>query len=202
MRLITFGCSYTYGHGLDDCLSSDGITHGSEPSRLSFPAILSNRLNCDYVNLAKPGNSNKEIWHDILNFDFNSSDVALTTWTYFTRFCIIKSNYVKRINPWKNDSKAYYMNYCDRHDMILDFYTRINHIHYYLQSKRIKNLNYVIDLPKDLQPVWNVSKVLGSFNMIDKASDDCHPGPVSHTKFAYQVYKDLIKLSSEDKHLK
>ena len=201
MRIISFGCSYTYGHGLSDCIGEDKISHGPEYSKLAYPSILSKKLNCECVNLGKSGNSNKEIWHDILTFNFQKEDIAIITWTYFSRFCIIKNNSIKRINSWKEDSKSYYMNYSNRHDMMLDFYVRLNHVNSYLDRLPIKKYNYVIeDIDGDV-PKWSNTNILGLFKMLDKAEDDCHPGIVSHNKFAENIYSEIIK-SLPDKHLK
>ena len=188
MRIIAFGCSYTYGHGLTDCLENDKITQGPEPSKLAFPSLLAKQLNCETVNLGKSGNSNKEIWHDILTFKFQENDIAVITWTYFSRFCIIKSNSIKRINPWKEEEKLFYMNYSNRHDMMLDFYGRLNHVSSYLNNIGIKNYNFVIEEYSDI-PAWSQTKILGKFEMLDKADDNCHPGIISHTKFADSIYK-------------
>jgi hypothetical protein len=201
MRIIAFGCSYTYGHGLSDCLIDDNITQGPTHSELAYPSVLAKKLNCDYINLGKSGSSNKEIWHDIIDFDFQKEDIAVITWTYFSRFCIIKSDSIRRINPWKEEEKIYYMNYSNRHDMILDFYGRVNHIHFYLDSIDIKNYNFVIEELDNTVPKWNKTNVLGLFEMIDKANDDCHPGTLSHNKFADKIYNEVIK-SLPDKHLK
>lgn len=201
MRIIAFGCSYTYGYGLPDCLADDKVSPGPIPSELAFPSLLAKKLNCNYINLGKSGNSNKEIWHDIVNFNFQKDDIAIVTWTYFSRFCIIKPNSIKRINPWIEDSKSYYMNYSNRHDMILDFYSRLNHINFYLDSLNIKNYNYVIEeLDKDT-PTWSRANILGLFEMLDKAGDNCHPGTLSHNKFTEQIYNEVIK-SLPDRHLK
>lgn len=191
MRIISFGCSYTFGHGLPDCLEDDKITQGSFPSNFAFPALLAKKINCESVNLAKSGNSNKEIWHDILNFNFEKEDIAIITWTYFSRFCIIKSNKIKRINPWIEEEKLFYMNYSNRHDMVLDFYCRLNHIGFYLKNIGIKNYNFVIEYPEIEKPGWSQTQVLGKFEMIDKADDDCHPGLLSHARFSEMILSQI-----------
>lgn len=190
MRLIAFGCSYTYGHGLPDCLDNHGHP-GPNYSKLAFPSLVAKKLNCDYVNLAKSGNSNKEIWHDVLNFHFQKNDIAIITWTYYSRFCIIKNSGIKRINPWKDQEKIFYMNYSNRHDMLLDFYNRLNHITFYLESLNIKNYNYVIEELDGSAPVWNKANVLGLFKKIDEADDRCHPGTESHQIFADNIFKQI-----------
>lgn len=190
MRIIAFGCSYTYGHGLNDCLDDNG--HPAPfASKLAFPSIVAKKLNYECVNLGKSGNSNKEIWNDILNFEFKKDDIAVITWTYYSRFCIIKSDGIRRINPWIEKEKLYYMNYSNRNDMILDFYGRLNHINFYLDSIGIKNYNFIIEEKADVS--WNKARILGLFKDIDKADDDCHPGILSHTKFADEIFKEIIK---------
>jgi hypothetical protein len=191
MRLVTFGCSYTYGHGLSDCLDNDG-NPGPTPSKLSFSSLAAKKLNCEYINLGKSGNSNKEIWNDILNFKFQKNDIAITTWTYYSRFCIIKSDSIRRINPWIDEEKIFYMNYSNRYDMILDFFNRLNHSNFYLKSIGIKNYNYIIENLDDLEPSWNKIAILGLFEKIDKADDGCHPGPISHSIFAGNIYNHIV----------
>lgn len=192
MRIIAFGCSYTYGHGLSDCLLSDRITQGPLASKLAFPSLLAKKLNCEYVNLGKSGNSNKEIWFDILNFNFQKNDIAVITWTYFSRFCIIKSDSIRRINPWKEEEKIYYMNYSNRYDMLLDFYCRLNHVNSYLNSMNIQNYNFIIEELEENIPVWNKTNILGLFEKIDQADDNCHPGILSHNKFSEKIYNKII----------
>jgi hypothetical protein len=189
MRIIAFGCSYTYGHGLSDCLEDDKTTQGPTPSKFAFPSLLAKKLNCESINIGKSGNSNKEIWNDILNFKFQENDIAVIVWTYFSRFCIIKSDSIRRINPWKEEEKVFYMNYSNRHDMVLDFYGRLNHVGSYLNNIGIRNYNFVIEYPDIEIPSWSQTKVLGKFEMLDKAADDCHPGVISHATFSDSMYK-------------
>ena len=192
MRIVAFGCSYTYGHGLPDCLDNDGHP-GTNDSKLAFPALVAKKLECEYVNLGKSGSSNKEIWNDILNFNFKEGDIALVTWTYYSRFCIIKSNRTKRINPWNEQDKPFYMNYSNRNDLLLDFYTRLNHVNTYLQNKDIKSLNYIIENNKEKSPEWNTVDILGLFEKIDEAADKCHPGEHSHIVFADEIHNHIIR---------
>jgi|TARA_B110000908_G_scaffold93082_1_gene110274 hypothetical protein len=192
MRIVAFGCSYTYGHGLPDCLDNDGHP-GPNDSKLAFPALVAKKLECEYVNLGKSGNSNKEIWNDILNFKFQDDDIVIITWTYYSRFCIIKSNTTQRINPWNERDKPFYMNYSNRNDMLLDFYTRLNHINTYLQTKNIKSFNYVIEDSENESPEWNTVDILGVFQKIDEADDECHPGEHSHVVFADEIHNHIIR---------
>lgn len=191
MRLIVFGCSCPYGHGLPDCLQDDGITQGDTPSKTAYPALVANKLNYGIKNCAKSGNSNKEIWNDVVNFNFRPDDIAIINWTCFSRFCIIHSDKIKRLNPWNSHQKLFFMNYSNRNDMILDFYLRLNHVSFYLNSKGVPNYNFLIEEP-DFQPDWSLTSTLGKFEILDKADDSSHPGPVSHSRFAEYVYDIII----------
>ena len=63
-RLITHGCSFTYGEELQD------------PSVSSWPALVSAQLGIDLVNLARPAYSNDAILQDIVAQDINQSDYS------------------------------------------------------------------------------------------------------------------------------
>lgn len=61
--LVTNGCSFVWGdelEGYDD----------TPPSHwhLTFPKILSDKLNCDYVNLAMCGSGNAKIYRDTISY--------------------------------------------------------------------------------------------------------------------------------------
>lgn len=192
MRVIAFGCSYTFGHGLSDCPDLNGLPSPNH-SNLAFPTLLAKKLNCDYINLGKSGNSNKEIWNDVVNFNFQKDDIAVIAWTYYSRFCVIQLDKIKRINPWNDQDKIFYMNYSNRNDMILDFYNRLNHVNFYLNSINVKNYNYIIEKLDSTSPAWNKTDILGVFNKIDEAEDKCHPGEKSHLTFANTIYNHIVR---------
>ena len=85
------------------------------------------------------------------------------------------------------------MNYSNRNDMLLDFYTRLNHINTYLQTKNIKSFNYVIEDSENESPEWNTVDILGLFQKIDEADDECHPGEHSHVVFADEIHNHIIR---------
>ena len=71
-RLLAYGCSNTFGEGLDDIWRpGDGsVRYGinlGEPSRFAWPRELGRLMKFDRVhNLAEGGASNKKIWRNIL----------------------------------------------------------------------------------------------------------------------------------------
>jgi len=87
-RLTTFGCSYTYGEGLSDCVNN-GKKRNPLPSEYSWPNLLSKKRNITVRNLSVPGHSNKFIAENIRRTNFRRGDVVIILWTHFTRSCII-----------------------------------------------------------------------------------------------------------------
>ena len=82
-RLVAFGCSTTYGHGLPDCTIGTGA--GPEPSQFAWPVKLAEKLGRTPVNMSKPGAGNTEILWKMFNFDFEPDDLCIVMWSYFTR---------------------------------------------------------------------------------------------------------------------
>ena len=81
-KLHAFGDSFTYGHGLPDCLTGlDG------PSKLAYPHKLAQKLDCEYVVHAKPGSSPRAQYNRfIFEFDkINSGDVVTFLWPFSAR---------------------------------------------------------------------------------------------------------------------
>ena len=83
-RLLAFGCSNTYGHGLEDCLLKDNQP-GPQPSKFAWPSLLANKLNIPCLNLAEPGSSNQDILRKILSEDIHENDIIVILWTHYSR---------------------------------------------------------------------------------------------------------------------
>ena len=85
-RLITFGCSYAYGTGLEDCKNwFFNQFHHLKPSKLGWAQTLANKLDIELVNKSFPGSSNIEVLYSILKFDFKKDDVAVIMWSHYVR---------------------------------------------------------------------------------------------------------------------
>lgn len=84
MRIISFGCSLTFGTDLADVVS-DSPT--ASPSRLTWPALLAAELNVPYLCYAKGGSGNLCILDRVLSItDFDQDDVLIVNWTFMDRF--------------------------------------------------------------------------------------------------------------------
>jgi len=91
MRILAFGDSYTYGHGLSDCIKKDAVMPGDQPSNKSYIALLAKKINCPLINFSLPGNSNHNMWHqavinNVKNNVYKPDDIIIVQWTFPTRF--------------------------------------------------------------------------------------------------------------------
>ncbi len=194
-RLITFGCSHTYGHGLDDCCLPN-LHPGLDPSKFSWPAVLANQLGVDLVNLSIPGASNKLIWKTILDTEFLKNDVVITMWTYIERWAIFNdtTSTIDIVPTYTSSStNIYYRNLYSKYDSIIDFYNRCNFIQYYLNSKEIQNYHLVVN-PIDFVPEWNNVKIefdAYKYKYWPKAKDNSHFGKEAHKDIADRVFEIL-----------
>lgn len=219
-RLITFGCSNTYGEGLPDCWVNNQV--GPYPSKFAWPQLTADSLNLECINLSVPGTSNKQICNDILNTDFIQSDIVVIMWTYFTRTCFFQHNAEsKRIlvqditnNFFSSERKkyntTYYRTFYTETNSIIENYMYINLSRYMLNKKGIKNFHVSCDedqssysdfkIPSEsissTLPRWNCVD-LNIFNLnsifLDRALDGMHPGFETHKKASEEIKKYIDK---------
>jgi hypothetical protein len=209
MRLIAFGCSNTYGHGLVDCFIPPGAA-GPIPSKFAWPQLVANELNMDCINMALPGSSNKEILNTLLNFKFDVTDVVIVMWAYIERWCILNDDTsVSRI-AWSDMRKNYdltmqYDKIFTLEDLQIDFIYRANFAKMYLDNKNLKNYHLSaapIECCPKVMPVWNavnISKIDLTYisQFVPRALDaglggnTGHPGPEAHQIVAAGLIEEL-----------
>ncbi len=165
-KLVTFGCSHTYGHGLKDCLGEDSRSEGPYPSKYAWPEKLKDLVNFTSVdNCAIPGSSNKMITKSIIEYPhYTKNTVVVILWSNFNRQTIFEDQknirihmlpaFIKQNMPltfWRRHKsektefiktvKTYYENYYEQFDTIFDQLIRINYVHGYLKNKGIKSFH-------------------------------------------------------------
>lgn len=141
-RLIALGCSVTYGHGLPDCFIPPSYPD-IEPSKLSWPSIIARYMNRKCINLAACGSSNKKIWHTLLNFEFEQSDIVFILWTYLERSTVIKKDRLIDIGPW-TDNQLYYKELYDEHDSEIMTKLFVSHANMILNAKGVTVYNLTL----------------------------------------------------------
>lgn len=206
MYIVAFGCSNTYGEGLKDCWV-DG-KEASKPSKLAWPQLLGNMFDRNVVNNSKPGCSNKYIEYSVLeNEHIKENDIVVILWTYYDRTTIYNEDKIpyrilpsdlrpgKGVVPKANlkNTKFYYEKMHSNFDSWRDFYTRLNNVRDYLDSKKIKNYHFSCERDHPyvgITPKWN--RVNLHNTPFDKgmplALDNNHPGEESHKKLADIMY--------------
>jgi len=79
-RLISVGDSCVFGSELSD------VVNDTTPSKLTYPALISQDLNLEYLCLARPGASNQYIVKTLLEYPFQGNEIVLIQWTNPARF--------------------------------------------------------------------------------------------------------------------
>lgn len=92
-RIVSFGCSFTYGLGLNDCYNAENHNlPGPNPSKYAWPSILAAKLNWDCRNEGIVSASNFEILLKILESDFNETDRIIVMWSSSERDLLLLDN--------------------------------------------------------------------------------------------------------------
>ena len=89
-RLVTFGCSNTWGQGLVN------------PKEEVWGAVLAEHLGRKFVNVGRQGASNKYIAYSIEQFNFLPNDLAIISWSFLDRYSIIHDDgneFITDIHP-------------------------------------------------------------------------------------------------------
>lgn len=207
-RLITFGCSYTYGHGLADCHVPRNNA-GPHPSKFAWPQLLADRLNLECVNLGKPGGSNKLMWWRTVNFEFEPTDVVIYYATFPDRDMIINNddNETWQMGPWSGLGKRanafhrYLVQSNSTKTWEYQSYVHIDHAYHHVLRQGVKNVFHFKRKNKDFEhelPSWATFKfhpvcVEDMVTIKDVALDGSHPGPKSHEQIAKRMSELLPK---------
>ena len=82
-KLYTFGCSYTYGHGLPDCV----YPSQSPPSQMGYAKNIADSLNYELINSSVFGQSNGHINLSVLHQrkTMPIDSAAIIQWTHLGR---------------------------------------------------------------------------------------------------------------------
>jgi len=140
MKLKSFGCSFTYGSDLADCTDD-------QASRLTWPALLSEKLGLTYECHAWPGIGNLRITEQLLNKidSAHTNDVFVVEWTWIDRFDYYLANCNNSdLSPWRTIVPV------DESDLAKIFYKEL-HSEYRDKLATLINIKLVIDSLKQKQ---------------------------------------------------
>jgi hypothetical protein len=200
-RLITFGCSYTYGTGLIDCQDKKIFSfskHNSKPSNIGWAAQLNEKLGTSLINKSFPGASNFEILYEVLQFDYEENDVIVIMWShylrdlFFTKFFKIPS-LRRRLGLWKTTGLSRkWVEQMSQRDYIMKSWIYMQHADLYLKDKKIKYIHYP-SVPKELNefevPQIHIDNLhMDGIDWLDFAEDGSHPGILTNTNLADKIF--------------
>ena len=200
-RLVTFGCSNTWGQGLDN------------PKEEVWGAVLANYLGRDFINEGRQGASNKYIAHAVEQFDFLPNDLVIISWTFLDRFSILYDP--KKFGKDNNNNARFVKDIHYSQD------TEISNTYYHLfyddYDCRFTNtvlMDYTIDLliDKELefrQLFWNRDECPNNRHMYTEkfpfyfypyydnypssSEDDPHMGPEGNKALGHAMFQKLTK---------
>ena len=203
-RLIAFGCSYTFGHGLEDCLSKNRKAP-TKPSRYAWPKVLSTMMNLDCINLGIAGASNKHIWYKALTTEYQEGDIVVFLWSHIARWCKITDyDKVQNVGNWTGGKmgKCYYSFLQNDYDSNLDLNLRVDHISLYLDKLGIRSYHcYAVDRETSILDFNSAISLKTSFQDIrgkhGLAEDKKHPDKFAHIEFADSLYKEIKERTDE-----
>jgi|TARA_B100001094_G_C18153449_1_gene785056 hypothetical protein len=211
-KLVAFGCSLTFGSYLDD-IHPDNNT----PSKLAWPQVLGDLAGIPVDNQANPGASNKEIAHQILNYNFDPTDIVVVCWSFSDRFCIIRKDNMLRLGVWHANPKyfssdelerekqqvstAFFTHMHDENDMSLNQHYCIHYANLFLNSKKIKNYHLMARnfMKKDYKffdtPMLTETDYLQLIVENPLALDNDHPGKQTHQLLAQEIFEETKGLT-------
>lgn len=157
MVLKSFGCSFTWGTELSDCL--DTVTANGY-SQKTWPALLANHLNIEYQCYARGGAGNLYIVDQLLTQAALQITPAfyVINWTWIDRFdyCNPFNNQWHSILPNSESSEYYYKNL---HSQYRDKLTALSHIKLVIDTLTQKNFPFIMTCLDDLvfETEWHTS---------------------------------------------
>ena len=215
-RLIAFGCSNTYGQGLESRVTYPFDSLKEPASEFAWPKVLGNLLGInDVINRAEPGASNKHIWERAITFNYRQTDIVFIHWTFQDRDCFFGK--IPKIGPWqlffndrdtsqeKKNAEYYYKHFYSEEDRFIDLYARVDHVDRYLREKNIRHFHlltpgnsrggHASESSKKMVPQWCSARFLKtSFEKtprLDEGLDDNHAGIETHSSVAQRIYKEI-----------
>lgn len=201
-RLVAFGCSYTYGHSLEDCHIPPS-NHGYYPSKTAWPNKLAEHMGIsEVVNNGICGASNKSIWKSVVDFEFRHDDIVIINWTFLTRHSFFNLNPDEDVFILPRDVayQWFYEHLYSDYDSILELRCRADHAKLYLDSKNITNFHALLSVTHVNTEIcdWSTVKFMDvDFDAIKNlhpyALDGAHPNQAAHDQYAKELHAFLTR---------
>lgn len=217
MRIVASGCSFTYGHGLQDCFTPP-LGYGPNPSEFAWPKVLANLTGRECINVSAPGGGNIRIIKQMLEVDLIETDTVTILWSYSTRSPEFTTTGTSNHGEWDDNYMRNKFNFSCPHDLYIQQLISVYLFTKYLESKKVNIIYQFIDrfeLDKHSVHYPLFSKLWGeiekydytqyTFDVVQKelregtikgyALDGNHPNEEWHKKLGEYVYKIIYKNS-------
>lgn len=211
-KIKSFGCSFIYGSDLEDAnIEPIDFVNRFTPSRLTWPALISEQLNFDYECYALPGQGNFKIYSDILANSYRNEDsIFVINWTWIDRFDYVDHDgYWNTLRPADCNQKQNFY-YRHLHSQLADMISTASYIVSAAEHLNSLNCPYIMtymdyNTTTPINPNWHdprylevlqekLSKILVNFdgmNFLDwsrannyAVSDTWHPLEDAHAAAA------------------
>tara|TARA_B100000242_G_C43037878_1_gene483980 strand:- start:1198 stop:1830 length:633 start_codon:yes stop_codon:yes gene_type:complete len=195
-----FGCSHTFGHGLEDCYDAETGWPALKPSKKAWPSILQELGLYDVCyNFSKVGASSDEVLKQILaldRFELKRCDYFIVLWPSFTRRSVYNKN--KKLETYRiqddNPKATDFYKITDQYELKYNYYKNILIANLYLKDFKFYNFfTDLSDMDEHFEFCPNLTEFQHKFSRIDfqyilkkhnKALDNVHLGADGHAELA------------------
>ena len=214
-RLITFGCSYTQGIGLDGLNHKAHLYYDSpresvlkiqSASKDAWPHLLAVKRGLECINLGRGGSGPKYVFQMIREFKFQKTDIVVIQWPSPARYIIWKEDNESEIGsylsvePHHIGCNDFYRKYYTDFDAQYNNAVLIESTHTYLKDKCDQlysvSANYEMYKNKILSNSFPILSEVGRFfdryNNSEDTCNDGHPGKSYHVSFAEDMEKIIL----------
>lgn len=199
-RLVAYGPSTSYGHGLPDCYV-DGKA-GSKPSEFAWPSLLASMLDFECLNLSQLGAGNTQILWKLLNTELREDDLVILSWTHFDRLEFFRFQYNNvdgiRVDPSKYDPRFMEEESVFTENTNIKNLLTMNYASMYLRERGIKS--YAFFGAREIRAKQHPAIVISNYDpefscwpyhVVDDALDGQHFGLKSHENIAKALYNKI-----------
>ena len=214
MRLITLGCSFTQGIGLDGLdwkahlyydSPRESVLKIQSASPDAWPHLLADKLGLECINLGRGGSGPKYVFQMIREFKFQKTDIVVIQWPSPARYIIWKEDNESEIGsylsvePWHSRCNDFYRKYYTDFDALYENAVLIENTYTYLKDKCAKvysvsdNMDYDPNktLTKTFPILSEVGRFFDQYNFDDRCNDG-HHGKSYHVAFAEDMAKIIL----------
>ena len=214
MRLITFGCSFTQGIGLDGLdwkahlyydSPRESVLKIQSASKDAWPHLLAVKRGLECINLGRGGSGPKYVFQMIREFKFQKTDIVVIQWPSPARYIIWKEDNESEIGsylsvePGHTSCNDFYRKYYTEFNSLYDNAVLIESTHAYLKDKcdQVHSVSDNMDydpnktLTKTFPILSEVGRFFDQYNFDDRCNDG-HHGKSYHVAFAEDMAKIIL----------